>query len=105
VVRDAASRAGIAKLAPHDLRRTCARLCHRAGGELDQIQFSSACTTVFHPVLACSVPNLFLELFPKNVGHMPNVIGHLYALNDSLGYRASSSRATTFGSCVGRLHT
>ena len=27
------------KLAPHDLRRTCARLCHLAGGELDQIQF------------------------------------------------------------------
>jgi len=24
---------------PHDLRRTCARLCHLAGGELDQIQF------------------------------------------------------------------
>jgi integrase len=24
---------------PHDLRRTCARLCHMAGGELDQIQF------------------------------------------------------------------
>ena len=30
---------GITKLAPHDLRRTCARLCHLAGGELDQIQF------------------------------------------------------------------
>jgi integrase len=39
VVRAAASRAGIDKLAPHDLRRTCARLCHLAGGELDQIQF------------------------------------------------------------------
>jgi len=26
-------------LAPHDLRRTCARLCHLAGGELEQIQF------------------------------------------------------------------
>lgn len=39
IVRDAASRAGIEKLAPHDLRRTCARLCHVAGGELDQIQF------------------------------------------------------------------
>ena len=26
-------------LAPHDLRRTCARLCHQAGGELEQIQF------------------------------------------------------------------
>ena len=35
----AAARAGIDKLAPHDLRRTCARLCHLAGGELDQIQF------------------------------------------------------------------
>ena len=39
VVKDAAARAGIEKLAPHDLRRTCARLCHLAGGELDQIQF------------------------------------------------------------------
>ena len=39
VVRAAAARAGIEKLAPHDLRRTCARLCHVAGGELDQIQF------------------------------------------------------------------
>ena len=39
VVRAAAARADIDKLAPHDLRRTCARLCHLAGGELDQIQF------------------------------------------------------------------
>ena len=39
VVKAAAGRAGIDKLAPHDLRRTCARLCHLAGGELDQIQF------------------------------------------------------------------
>ena len=39
VVRAAARCAGIDRLAPHDLRRTCARLCHLAGGELDQIQF------------------------------------------------------------------
>jgi integrase len=39
VVRQYARKAGIEKLAPHDLRRTCARLCHQAGGELDQIQF------------------------------------------------------------------
>jgi len=39
VVRAAAAHAGIEKLAPHDLRRTCARLCHLAGGELEQIQF------------------------------------------------------------------
>jgi integrase len=26
-------------MAPHDLRRTCAKLCHTNGGELEQIQF------------------------------------------------------------------
>jgi site-specific recombinase XerD len=39
VVREYARKAGMKKLAPHDLRRTCARLCHESGGELDQIQF------------------------------------------------------------------
>ena len=39
VVREFAKKAGIDKLAPHDLRRTCARLRHSAGGELEQIQF------------------------------------------------------------------
>ncbi len=39
VVKNAAASFGIEKLAPHDLHRTCARLCHLAGGELDQIQF------------------------------------------------------------------
>ena len=39
VVREYATKAGIDKLAPHDLRRTCARLCYDAGGELEQIQF------------------------------------------------------------------
>lgn len=38
-MKAAAKRAGITNLAPHDLRRTCARLCHLAGGELEQIQF------------------------------------------------------------------
>jgi len=39
LVRTAAQRAGIGQLAPHDLRRTCARLCYVSGGELEQIQF------------------------------------------------------------------
>jgi site-specific recombinase XerD len=39
VVREYAAKVGIDKLAPHDLRRTCARLCHTAGRELEQIQF------------------------------------------------------------------
>ena len=38
-VKRYAKRIGIGHLAPHDLRRTCARLCHGAGGELEQIQF------------------------------------------------------------------
>jgi site-specific recombinase XerD len=39
IVKKAAEAAGIDKLAPQDLRRTCARLCHLAGGELEQTQF------------------------------------------------------------------
>lgn len=39
VVKQYAGQLGISKLAPHDLRRSCARLCHSAGGELEQIQF------------------------------------------------------------------
>jgi site-specific recombinase XerD len=39
VVKECAKKAAIENLAPHDLRRTCARLCRDAGGELDQIQF------------------------------------------------------------------
>jgi integrase len=39
IVRQRAQSAGIENLAPHDLRRTCVRLCHADGGELEQIQF------------------------------------------------------------------
>jgi integrase len=39
IVKRCANNAGIDHLAPHDLRRTCARLCHEVGGELEQIQF------------------------------------------------------------------
>lgn len=33
-----AASAGVSGIAPHDLRRTCAKLCRAAGGELEQIQ-------------------------------------------------------------------
>ena len=39
VVRRCAERMQLDHLAPHDLRRTCAKLCHVNGGELEQIQF------------------------------------------------------------------
>jgi site-specific recombinase XerD len=39
VVKEYASKAHIGNLARHDMLRTCSRLCHLAGGELEQIQF------------------------------------------------------------------
>ena len=39
VVKTCCERAGLDHIAPHDLRRTCAKLCHTSGGELEQIQF------------------------------------------------------------------
>lgn len=39
VVKGCCEKAGLERIAPHDLRRTCAKLCHSNGGELEQIQF------------------------------------------------------------------
>jgi site-specific recombinase XerD len=39
VVKTCCERVGLEHIAPHDLRRTCAKLCHDSGGELEQIQF------------------------------------------------------------------
>ncbi|HET6844833.1 MAG TPA: tyrosine-type recombinase/integrase [Candidatus Angelobacter sp.] len=39
IVLQHARNAGIKQLTPHDLRRTCAKLCRRAGGDIEQIQF------------------------------------------------------------------
>jgi len=38
LIKPHAEAAGIPGIAPHDLRRTCAKLCRAAGGELEQIQ-------------------------------------------------------------------
>lgn len=39
VIRKHAQRLELDHLAPHDLRRTCAKLCRVNGGEFEQIQF------------------------------------------------------------------
>lgn len=39
VVKKTAASMNIPHLAPHDLRRSCARLCHDSGGALEQIHF------------------------------------------------------------------
>jgi site-specific recombinase XerD len=38
-VKGCCEKAGLERIAPHDLRRTCAKLCHSSGGEIEQIQF------------------------------------------------------------------
>jgi integrase/recombinase XerD len=38
LVRKAGAATGHPELTPHDLRRTCAKLCRKAGGDLEQIQ-------------------------------------------------------------------
>ena len=38
MLREHAAASGMPGIAPHDLRRTCAKLCRAAGGELEQIQ-------------------------------------------------------------------
>jgi site-specific recombinase XerD len=39
VVKACCEKVGLERIASHDLRRTCAKLCHSSGGELKRIQF------------------------------------------------------------------
>jgi integrase len=38
IVGKAAEKVGVQNFTPHDLRRTCARLCREHGGDIEQIQ-------------------------------------------------------------------
>ena len=44
--REYAAEVGVPRLAPHDLRRACAKLCREVGGELEQIQMLLGHTSV-----------------------------------------------------------
>jgi integrase len=39
IVEQSAKQIGIERFGAHDLRRTCAKLCRKAGGDLEQIKF------------------------------------------------------------------
>jgi len=71
VVKQYAGKLEVSKLAPHDLRRSCARLCHGGGGELEQIQFLlghvSVLTTEKH--LGCK--QRFREAISDGIGIEP----------------------------------
>ena len=55
VVKTCCEKVGLERIAPHDLRRTCAKLCHDSGGELEQIQFllGHASVQTTEPYLGC----------------------------------------------------
>jgi integrase len=79
VVREYAKLAGIDDLAPYDLRRTCARLCHSAGGELEQIQFLLGHRSV--------------ETTERYLGSRQRLVG---AVNDHLGIEPPDGSYVTF---------
>ena len=64
MLREYAAEIGIPALAPHDLRRTCAKLCRAAGGELEQVQMllGHACVQTTERYLGCK----------QNLGHPVN---------------------------------
>jgi integrase len=39
VVEQSAKEIGVERFGAHDLRRTCAKLCRKSGGDLEQIEF------------------------------------------------------------------
>jgi integrase-like protein len=64
-------RGGLEHIAPHDLRGTCANLCHDRGGELEQIQFmlGHASVQTTERYLCCK----------QNLGHPVNDLFNLGA--------------------------
>src|ERR1700682_4921198 len=73
-----ARKAGIERLAPHDLRPTCARLCHSAGGELEQIQFL--------------LGHVSIQTTERYLGCKQRIRA---AVNDRIGIEPKSDRATS----------
>lgn len=72
VVKRCAKQAGIQNLAPHDLRRRCARLCHGSGGELEQIQFLLGHASVQTTERYIGCKQRFREAVNDRIGIVPD---------------------------------
>ena len=88
VVRACCQNAGLEHIAPHDLRRTCAKLCHDRGGELEQIQFllGHASVQTTERYLGCK----------QNLGHPVNDLFDLRT--DAVRAEKDEESASTNGS-------
>jgi site-specific recombinase XerD len=82
VVKSCCEREGLEHIAPHDLRRTCAKLCHSSGGELEQIQFllGHASVQTTERYLGCK----------QNLGHPVN---DLFTLHSNRGVQPENDGA------------
>ncbi len=76
VVQAYAAQLGVPRLAPHDLRRTCAKLCRAAGGDLEQIQLL--------------LGHASIQTTERYLGTRQNLI---QAVNDHLGLDVSGAAA------------
>jgi site-specific recombinase XerD len=91
VVKGCAEKAGLQHIAPHDLRRTCAKLCHTNGGEIEQIQFllGHASVQTTERYLGCK----------QNLGHPVNDLFQLgsiaHAAEVSFGPETQATAAKT----------
>jgi len=94
VVRTCCEKAGLEHIAPHDLRRTCAKLCHDRGGELEQIQFllGHASVQTTERYLGCK----------QNLGHPVNDLFDL-RLDAQQSKPDDSVLATATGSAVEKI--
>ncbi len=69
-MKESARSIGVAKLAPHDLRRT--RLCHASGGELEQIQFLLGHVSVQTTDVTLAASSGFESAVNDRIGIEPN---------------------------------
>jgi len=94
VVKNCCERAGLHHIAPHDLRRTSAKLCHTNGGEIEQIQFllGHASVQTTERYLGCK----------QNLGHPVNDLFHLgnTAVTVQATFRREPEVLTTKTQCV-----
>ena len=96
VVRTCCEKAGLEHIAPHDLRRTCAKLCHDRGGELEQIQFllGHASVQTTERYLGCK----------QNLGHPVNDLFDLRTVAQQQGKHEESVPANGASEAVEQTH-